>query len=403
MRALAARLHDVRLARRVVPGLWVDDRLAGFGVDPRRPTRRHKVFARDELAGLGIEHVEEAVLGSVHQHAARLTGDLQVGEHQRRSRVEVPLLARSLLVMPHVLAGVGVQRDDGSQKEVVPPTLSTVTAIPGRTVTGAEVHEVQPRIVDDPVPDGAAAAQHPPVPAPGFGRGLQRLHVRGLGRIARHRIEPPGQFASLGVKGRDVTTHSELAAGVADDDLAFEDARPTGAGDGLVVIERKGLPHDPARLGIQRKQPAVIRADIDLAVPRRQSPVDDVAAAATGKLAGDFRIERPQQLAGAGVERFHLAPGSGNVQDAIDGQRCGFLAAVGVEVRKPGKTQPGDRLGVDLSERTEALLIVGSTYRHPLVRLPVGCGETSGSDGCGRLGRHRVRSVGCGPQHRNAD
>ena len=77
-----------------------------------RPVHLDEVLRGDELAVRAIDHEEEAVLGCVQDDLARLAADLQVGEDHRLRRGEVPVVARRLLVVPDVLAGVGIERND---------------------------------------------------------------------------------------------------------------------------------------------------------------------------------------------------------------------------------------------------------------------------------------------------
>ena len=122
-----------------------------------------------------VEDVEEAVLVRLHDDLARLPVDGEIGEHQLLHGVEVPLLAGCGLVVPHVCAGVGVERDDRGQEQVVALARGAVVARPFDAVADAEVDEIQIRVVGDRVPRRAAAAELPPLAAPGL-----RGHLHGL-------------------------------------------------------------------------------------------------------------------------------------------------------------------------------------------------------------------------------
>ena len=60
--------HDRRLV--LVDAPRARDRTAAR-VDRARPVHEHERLGRDELAGLAVEHVEEAVLRRLHDHLAR--------------------------------------------------------------------------------------------------------------------------------------------------------------------------------------------------------------------------------------------------------------------------------------------------------------------------------------------
>jgi hypothetical protein len=94
----------------------------------------------------------------------------------------------------------------------------------------------------------------------------------------------------------------------------------------------------------------------------------------------------PLQRTGRRVHRAHDAPLQGHVHHAVDDERCGFLAAVGIEVHPPGGTQAADGVGIDLRQRTEALLLVIAPMAHPVARLGVGGGQPGGIDRGGVLG-----------------
>ena len=160
-----------------------------FEIDLLRPVHRHERLRGNQLAVAAIDDIEEAVLRRLHQHLARLAVDAQIGEHDVLSRGEVPRLARRRLVVPHVLAGVRLERDDRAQEQVVAAAGAAVLLIPRRAVAGADVEQVELRVVRHRIPDRAAAAELPPFAVPGL-RGLLResaLRTAATDRRARCR------------------------------------------------------------------------------------------------------------------------------------------------------------------------------------------------------------------------
>src|SRR5690606_10950968 len=110
--------------------------------------------------------------------------------------------------------------------------------------------------------------------------------IRALRRIPWHRIETPLELAGVRVIGRHIATHTELGAGIADEHLALGHARR--AGDGIRPLRINGV-HRPglgAILGVDGDQPAIQRADDDLAIPRRDATGVDAAADVDVPLAG---------------------------------------------------------------------------------------------------------------------
>ena len=112
MRAARAGHRDPRLAGQLVARLGVDLGPPADGIDPERPVLRGPRRAAEELAGLGVEDVEIAVLRRMHHHALLLAVDGQVGERDLGVGIEVPAVLGRFLEVPRVFAGIGVHRDD---------------------------------------------------------------------------------------------------------------------------------------------------------------------------------------------------------------------------------------------------------------------------------------------------
>ncbi|KAI3488620.1 hypothetical protein L1887_47391 [Cichorium endivia] len=348
-------------------------RAAGGQIDLLGPGHLAELFRREQFAGGAIEHIEEAVLRRLHQHLARLAVQLQGGQGDLLGGGEVPGFARCGLV--------------------VAAAWAADLAVPRRAVAGADVQQIQLRVVGHAVPYGTAAAELPVLVAlPGLGRCGQFGVLVGLGRVARHRVEAPGHLAGLGIVGGEEAAHAVLGAAVADDHLALH--HPRRAGDAVGLARGGGLlaPDLAAGLGVQGDQATVQGADVDLAVPQGDAAVDRVAAGVAGAAAIDLGIELPQALAAAQVHGHHPAPGQRGVEHAVGHQRGGLQATVVFQIQMPGQAQLADVAGVDLLERAEALLGVGAAMAEPFAAVLL-AGADGGLVDLGGLGA-------CGDQQR---
>ena len=65
----------------------------------------------------------------------------------------------------------------------------------------ADIHDVIVGIVGHAIPDSRAAADFPPLVGPGFGGSRQFGMLKGLGWIARNRVEAPGHFPGIHIVG----------------------------------------------------------------------------------------------------------------------------------------------------------------------------------------------------------
>src|SRR5690606_20933270 len=228
------------------------------------------VLGRDRLAGRASDHVEEAVLRRVQEHLPLTTVDLELGLNDRlRARV-VPLLARNLLVVPAILAGIRIDGDDRAQEQIVAAAGASEMTHERRAVAGADEDEIELRIERDRVPRRPTAAELPPFPAPRLRGHLHRFVLEAVGRIAGDEIELPERRAVVRVVRADEAAHAEIRAAVTDHDLAVEDARRTGDRvRPFVAVERA---HGPARLAglrVERDQTTVERRDDDAVLPCR--------------------------------------------------------------------------------------------------------------------------------------
>src|SRR4029450_4056470 len=146
-----------------------------------------------------------------------------------------------------------------------------------------------------------------------------------LAGIAGHDKPSPGLRAGLGIVCGDVAPHAILGAAISDHHLAVEYPRRAGdvvrmavVGDGVL------FPDFVASDGVERDQPAIISADENLALIKRNAAIDDVAAASVTLLAIHPWVEAPDSLPGPGIDGVHHAPGCGHIHDAVDHDRCRF-------------------------------------------------------------------------------
>ena len=391
MRAERAGHGHRRLAGLGIERRRGDLRPTRLGIESGRPGDGAERRARQKLAGLAVEDIEIAVLRRLHQHLAHAAVDRQVGEDDVLGCVEVPHVARHLLEMPGIFAGVDVHGDDRIDEQIVALALAAQVGVPGDAVADAEIEQLELGVVGHVVPDRAAAALLPPLAVPGLGGHLHGLVLEALLGVAGHGVETPDQLSRVGVVRRDVAARVVLGAGIADQNLAVDDARC--AGDGIVLGRVRGLdlPDDLAGLGVERDEAAVEHADIDLAFPRSDAAVDHIAAGASGDAAIDLGVVFPKLLAGLGVERDHVAPRRAGVHDAIDDERRRLEAArrARLDVVVPSEAELADVAGVDLRQRAVALLVIGPTDREPVPGLFVGVEDALGVDVGG------IEAAGC--------
>jgi hypothetical protein len=143
--------HEVRAA-----GLQVDARGPGDLLDEREGV--------DQLAGLGVVDVEEAV--AVGLAAQDVAAPSSIGD-ELVDAVVVPAVVGRVLVVPDDLAGLHVDGHRGGGVQVV--TLAQV-AVPRRRVAGAEVGQAGLGVVGAAQPGGRAAGL-PQVAGPGLAGG----------------------------------------------------------------------------------------------------------------------------------------------------------------------------------------------------------------------------------------
>ena len=347
----------------------------------------------DEFPRLTVDHEEEAVLRRLHQDLAEPAPDLEVGEHDVLRRGVVPGLGRGRLVVPDELARVGAQGEDRGEIEVVAAARAAQPAHVGRAVAGADIEQSELRVVGHAVPDRAAPAGLPPLAGPGLGGAFQGGGFEAFRGIAGDGVSPPGQLAGRGVVGRHIAARAEIGAGVADDDLAFHDARSTGDRIAERRLDGRGRPGLLARGTVDGDEPSVEGPDEDAIVPQRDPAVHEPAADLARMRTRNFGIEGPEALARRGVEGVEDAPGRTHVHHAVrhEGRRLDPVLAL--EIEAPGEAEILHVRFVDLAERAVALLGVVAAVGDPLVRI--GGDDARLVDGArGRTRARRLRGRG---------
>ena len=76
------------------------------------PGDGHVFVSAYQLTSDAIEHIEKAVLWRLQQHLAGLSAHLNVSKNHVLGGGVIPGVTRSRLVVPHVVAGVGVECDN---------------------------------------------------------------------------------------------------------------------------------------------------------------------------------------------------------------------------------------------------------------------------------------------------
>ena len=183
-RAAGGRRHHRSLGRGEHAGH--PDRTAVL-VEPFRPGLQRERLAEQELAGLAVERVVEAVAVGPQHRPARPVRHLDIGEHRDLDRVPVMHVVRRELEIPPHLARVAIEGQDRVGVQVV--AQPHLAAVVGAGVAGAPVDEVQLRIVRAGDP-GRRPARAPRISQPCLVVGMVRT---------RNGVGPPGALAGLGV------------------------------------------------------------------------------------------------------------------------------------------------------------------------------------------------------------
>ena len=192
-----------------------------------------------------------------------------------------------ILVMGADLAGVDVQREHrGGVQVVARPHI----AHPRRRIARPPVAQVELGIIVRGEPD-RHAARLPGLSGPGVVTGLTR---------PRNRVRLPHRLPVARVEGGDVPADAELAAGSADHDLALGDERRQGEVVAVLVVVDGRVPHDRARLGVERDEMRVDGRQEESVLPERHAAVRGMELE---QVLRQLLFVTPEQVTGLGVER----------------------------------------------------------------------------------------------------
>src|SRR6185369_15193400 len=102
---------------------------------------------------------------------------------------------------------------------------------------------------------------------------------------------------------------------------------------------------------------------------QRDAAIDHVATGITALLARNLRVVIPDLLAGLRVKRDNLAPGERDIHNPVCDDRTRLEAAHRIGPVFPRDSETTDIAGVDLVERREALLGIGTPVAQPLAGI----------------------------------
>src|SRR5262245_7085226 len=258
--------------------------------------------------------------------------------------------------MPDEFARVGAKRENAGEIKIVAALRAANLLIPGRAVSRADIKQIEFGIVSERIPYSATSTHLPPFARPRLRGLLQRGRFERLRRIARHGVEAPRLLARLGVVSRDVPAHAVFGAPLADDNLTLHNARRARNRVRLILINSRDLPEDLSVSGVERDQPPVERADIDLALVNGDAAIDHVAASPRAVRTRDLRVVLPQLPASLPVERVDYAPTARRVHHAVNDNRRRLKPAIGLRVERPGQSEFLNIARVDLLQRAVASL-----------------------------------------------
>ncbi len=181
----------------------------------------------------------------------RSPGPVGGDQHGHLVRVPVVGIPGGELEVPQQLTRGAAQRHDGVGIQIVAQAAARIEIRLG--IADAPIHDVGLGIVGTGHP-GAGAADPPRLPRPGI---MARLPGRG------DRFEPPASFARPGVVGDDESPAvARRGPDTGDDQSVQRQRRCADVGRRIGGIDHC-FPHQPARIGLQRRQLRVPRADID--------------------------------------------------------------------------------------------------------------------------------------------
>src|SRR5262249_28012432 len=125
------------------------------------------------------------------QDLATFASDREISQYELLDGVIVPFFPRRDLVMPNVGAGVGVERHDRGQEQVVALIRTALPLVPFKAIADAEIDEIELGIVRYGVPHPPPPARLPPLATPGLGGIGHGLVLEWFGGVTRHGVEAP--------------------------------------------------------------------------------------------------------------------------------------------------------------------------------------------------------------------
>src|SRR5262249_17919119 len=153
---------------------------------------------------------------------------------------------------------------------------------------------------------------------------------------------------------------------VPDYDLAFDHAGRACDRIGLVLIDSVDLPDNLAGLGVQRCQPPIEYADVNLPPVHRDSAIDDVAARLLSVIPGNLRIPLPKQLSAPCIDGVNDAPAPGRINDAVHYNGCGFESPSRFGIERPGQPEILHVRRGNLFQRAESRFTVVTAVSQPI-------------------------------------
>ncbi len=269
-----------------------------------------------------IEDVDPTGLARLGDRFAFDSAVVEVEQHDRRGRVVVPDVVMHLLVMPAVLSGLRVERDDRRREQVV--ALADRAVVVGPRIARAEVEEAELGIDGRRIPNRRAAVLPDLVV-------LRPRVVADLAR-ARDRVERPDELAVLRAERFHAAAHAFLAAREARDDEPVVVERRRRDRVALLPAFRLDRPDDLAAALIERDELAVELAREHLAVAEPDAAARP--AAADRLVRGvEVRAVFPEDLARRDAHREHVVRARRDVGDAAIDERLRLARVLRSRVR----------------------------------------------------------------------
>ena len=331
---------------------------------------RHRLLrhGKHRRAALTLEQPHMSRLGDLRHRIHRLALALHRDEHRRRRQIPIPEIVLQHLVVPPVLAGACIERDDAVGVQVVADAIGAVEVVRCRT----RCREQHPalRIHGHTGPGVGAAGDLPCI-------GRPRLVPR-LPRV-RDGVKTPAQLPGLQVECADVTRCAGQLLGdrAAHDQHVLEhDARCAGADGNFLRRTAKSLAQvhpatvvAPARH--PRTRPAIECEKLVAIVEDDAIAGDDHATVAETRRGWlpVVRIIDPQLLAGHRVEREDVHFRGGGVQHAVDDDRIGLHLGpleLALRLERPRDLELRDVGRRDLTQRGVVRVIGVATVHRPV-------------------------------------